>query len=137
MAYNYYDGASCQALTSFCLWLRSFRPRRRSMTIPNQQPWQRRFFVRLDNSNSAGLSGEPAITRNCGLSTISRTSYGSSAFAFNPADLDNKNPGSLNTFQCIIQKRTARSAIGGVAYDPATQRIFPTSLSSEHQGRIL
>lgn len=81
--------------------------------------------------------GAPAITRNCGLSTISRTSYGSSAFAFNPADLDNKNPGSLNTFQCIIQKRTARSAIGGVAYDPATQRIFPTSLSSEHQGRIL
>lgn len=36
--------------------------------------------------------GAPAITGNCCLNIISRTSWGPSAFAFNPSDLSTKNP---------------------------------------------
>jgi len=49
------------------------------------------WMIRIPQAYHASF-GAPAITGNCCLSIITRTSWGPAAFAFNPADLGVKNP---------------------------------------------
>lgn len=93
-AYSYYDGDGNQRLSHFS------RPLTLSTKGQVSGPYEvgtlkagfvSGYMTQIPKSWQASLGG-PAITGNCCLSIISRTSWGPSAFAFNPVDLGKTNP---------------------------------------------
>jgi hypothetical protein len=93
-AYSYYDGDANQRLSHF------FRPLTLSMKGQVSGPYEvgtlkagfvSGYMTHIPEAWQASLGG-PAITGNCCVSIISRTSWGPSAFAFDPAELGKTNP---------------------------------------------
>lgn len=92
--YSYYDADGSQRLSHFS------RPLTLSTKGQVSGPYEvgnlkagfvSGYMTQVPQAWQANL-GAPAITGNCCLGIITRTSFGPSAFAFNPADLGNKNP---------------------------------------------
>lgn len=93
-AYSYYDGDGSQRLSHFA------RPITLSTKGQVSGPYEvgalkagfvSGYMTQIPQAWQASLGG-PAITGNCCLSIISRTSWGPAAFAFNPVDLGKTNP---------------------------------------------
>jgi hypothetical protein len=93
-AYSYYDADHSQRLSHFS------RPLTLSIKGQVSGPYEvgtlkaglvSGYMTHIPEVWQASLGG-PAITGNCCLSIISRTSWGPSAFAFNPAELGKTNP---------------------------------------------
>src|SRR3989338_6970816 len=93
-AYAYYDGAQTQVLSHFKSGLNL------SAQGDVQGPYQvgtmgaglvDGWMIPIPTAYRAAL-GKTHITGNCCLSIIGRTSWGPSAFGFNPTDLGTKNP---------------------------------------------
>ncbi len=57
--------------------------------------------------------GAPAMTGQCCIAIVSRTSYGPSVFSFNPADLGTKNPVSATPLVYYDEKHTTLGAWDG------------------------
>jgi hypothetical protein len=93
-AYSFYDGDGSQVLSHFSS----------SLNLSEQGDAQGMYQLDVEKAGMVSgymghippewqiAFGGPAITGNCCISIISRSSYGPAAFVFNPADLGQKSP---------------------------------------------
>lgn len=102
--YIYYDASSFQTLSHFK------RPLNLSTTGQVSGPYQLQdasntalkagffsgYVCPIPASHQAALGGKPALTGNCGLAIIIRTSFGPAIFGFDPADLGEVSPVPAN-----------------------------------------
>jgi hypothetical protein len=92
--YAYYDGSIVQSKSHFYsgMTLASTGDYRGMYTVnAPQAAFVSGYMTTIPSEWQSSLGG-PALTGNCCLSIISRTSYGPAAFVFNPNDLGVKNP---------------------------------------------
>jgi hypothetical protein len=92
--YAYYDGSFVQNKSHFYsgMTLASTGDYRGMYTVNAPQAGFVSGYMTAIPSEWQSSLGGPALTGNCCLSIISRTSYGPAAFVFNPNDLGVKNP---------------------------------------------
>jgi hypothetical protein len=111
-AYSYYDADRNQQLSHFS------RPLTLSIKGQVSGPYEvgvlkagfvSGYMTHIPREWQDHLGG-PAITGNCCIAIVSRTSFGPSAFAFDPADLGKKNPAPATP---LVYYNSSHTTLGG------------------------
>lgn len=114
-AYSYYDGDANQLLSHTVTSLEL------NKTNDSQGPYKvgnvgagfvSGYMANIPSAWQAAL-GSPAMTGQCCIAIVSRTSYGPAVFGFNPTDVGAKNPVPATPFLYYDEKHTTLGAWSG------------------------